>query len=165
MLLAGADVFLANRWLATGMTTYSPVGPYTLTPHEDTQTLNLERVSETIDALPLLDARLLSKTIAPHLALRGLYLALGDGSDTRLLRVEADISHLGRGSGAEIRFDDHRVSRDHAILVRHGRNLRLLDNRSANGTFVNGRRIVAAPVYAGDVIDLGPVRLRLVEVP
>lgn len=147
------------------MTTYSPVGPYTLTPLEDTQTLDVESASETTDALPLLDARLLARTIAPHLAPRGLYLALGDGPDTRLLRVDRDISHLGRGPGAEIRFDGHRVSRDHAILVRHGRSLRLLDNRSANGTFVNGRRIVATTIRPGDVIDLGPVRMQLVEVP
>jgi FHA domain len=146
------------------MTTYSPVGPYTLTPQDDTQTIDIESSSETIDALPLLDARLLARTIAPHLALRGLYLAFGDGPDTRLLRVESDITHLGRGTSADIRFDDHRVSRDHAILVRHGRHLRLLDNRSANGTFINGRRIVATPICAGDVIDLGPVRMRLVEV-
>lgn len=146
------------------MTTYSPVGPYTLTPQDDTQTLEVESSSETIDSLPLLDARLLTRTIAPHLALRGLYLALGDGADTRLLRLDGDITHLGRGPEAEVRFEDHRVSRDHAILVRHGRNLRLLDNRSANGTFLNGRRIVATAIHAGDVIDLGPLRLQLVEV-
>lgn len=124
----------------------------------------MESSDETFDALPLLDARLLTKTIAPHLALRGVYLALGDGVETRLLRLDAETTHLGRGSGAEIRFDDHRVSRDHAILVRHGRQLRLLDNRSANGTFVNGRRIVATNLVAGDVIDLGPMRMQLIEV-
>lgn len=157
-------MFLAIGWLATGMTTYSPVGPYTLTAQEDTQTLELESASETIDALPLLDARLLTRTIAPHLAPRGLYLALGDGGDTRLLHLDGDIIHLGRGSGPEIRFDDHRVSRDHAVLVRHGRNVRLLDNRSANGTFLNGRRIVATNLVDGDLIDVGPVRMQLIEV-
>jgi pSer/pThr/pTyr-binding forkhead associated (FHA) protein len=139
------------------MSTYSPVGPFTLTAQQ-------EHDEETLDALPLLDARLLSKTIAPGLALRGHYLALGDGTETRLLRLSCDITHIGRGPDAEIRFDDHRVSRDHAIVVRHGHHLRLLDNRSANGTFVNGRRITATPVHDGDVIDLGPVRIQLVEV-
>jgi FHA domain-containing protein len=142
------------------MTTYSPVGPFTLAD-EQTQTFTAE---ETLDALPLLDARLLSRTIASHLALRGQYLALWEGEDARLLRIEEEITHIGRGPDAEIRFDDHRVSRDHAILVRHGRHLRLLDNRSANGTFVNGRRISAITVSDGDVIDLGPVRMQYVEV-
>ena len=53
---------------------------------------------------------------------------------------------------------------DHAILVRHGRHFRILDNRSANGTFVNGRQIVATNLTPGDVIELGPVRFQFVEV-
>lgn len=144
------------------MTTTSPVGPFTLTD-EETHALAPD-VGETVDALPLLDARLVAKTVAPRRALRGLYLALGDGSQSRLLPLDGDIIHIGRGPEAAIRLDSHFVSRDHAILVRHGRNLRLLDNRSANGTFINGRRIVATPVLPGDVIDLGPVRVQLVEV-
>jgi pSer/pThr/pTyr-binding forkhead associated (FHA) protein len=144
------------------MTTYSPVGPFTLT-NELSHSPAPAEAEDTLDALPLLDVRLLSRTIAPQFALRGQYLALADGDDSRLLRLDEDIIHLGRGPGAEIRFDDHRVSRDHAILVRHGRNMRLLDNRSANGTFVNGRRITATNISADDVIDLGPVRMQLVE--
>jgi pSer/pThr/pTyr-binding forkhead associated (FHA) protein len=140
------------------MTTYSPVGPFTLTADDDS-------INQTLDALPLLDARLLAKTVAPQLAMRGHYLALRDGTETRLLQLEQDITHIGRGPDAEIRFDDHRVSRDHAIVVRHGRHLRLLDNRSANGTFVNGRRIVATNIADGDVIELGPVRIQVVEMP
>ena len=157
-------MFLANGWLACAMTTYSPVGPFTLTPEADAQTLGVELAEETVDALPLLDARLLTKTIAPELALRGRYLAIGDGSETRLLRLPSGVTHLGRGPEADIRFDDHRLSRDHAIFVHHNRYLRLLDNRSANGTFVNGRRIAATTIDSGDVIDLGPVRMQVIEV-
>jgi hypothetical protein len=146
------------------MTTYSPVGPFTVATDEDTHALAPSAAETSLDALHLLDARLLTKTIAPHLALRGDYLAFGDGTETRLLRLSGDITHIGRGPDAQIRLEDHRVSRDHAILVRHGRHLRLLDNRSANGTFVNGRRIVATNVSDGDVIDLGPVRMQLTQV-
>jgi pSer/pThr/pTyr-binding forkhead associated (FHA) protein len=146
------------------MTTYSPVGPFTLATDEDTDVLAPAATDETLDALPLLDTRLLPRTIAPELAVRGHYLALGDGSESRLLGLDRDVIHLGRGSAAEIRFDEYRVSRDHAILVRHGSHIRLLDNRSANGTFVNGRRIVATNLVPGDVIDLGPVRTQLIEV-
>ena len=75
-----------------------------------------------------------------------------------------DILHIGRGTDAQIRIEHHLVSRDHAILVHHGRYWRLLDNRSSNGTFVNGRRIAAMTLSDGDLIDLGPVRIQLVEV-
>lgn len=146
------------------MTTYSPVGPFTVAIGDDTHAPALSATENSLDALPLLDARLLTRTIAPQLALRGAYLALGDGTETRFLRLPQDITHIGRGPDAHIRFEDHRVSRDHAILIRHGRHLRLLDNRSANGTFVNGSRIAATNVSDGDVIDLGPVRMQLVEV-
>jgi hypothetical protein len=145
------------------MTTHTPAQPFTRSV-EATQVLAPQAAEETLDALPLLDARLLAKTIAPELAGRGHYLCLDDGDDTRLLRLEQDITHLGRGTSAEIRFDDHRVSFDHAILVRYGGRLRLLDNRSLNGTFINGRRITAANVSSGDVVELGPVRMHLVEV-
>jgi hypothetical protein len=144
------------------MTTYSPVGPFTLT--DDAAALEPPIADQTLDALTLLDARLLTKTVAPELAARGEYLALWSGDEARLLRLDHDITHIGRGPDAEIRFDDNLISRDHAILVRHGRRMRLLDNRSANGTFVNGRRISATNVSDGDVIDLGPLRVQLVEV-
>jgi hypothetical protein len=118
----------------------------------------------TLDALPLLDYHTRERTIAPELALRGSYLALRDGEETRLLRLPKDITHIGRGADADVRFDEHRVSRDHAILVRHGRYCRLLDNRSANGTFVNDRRIVATNIRSGDAISVGPLVLEYLEV-
>jgi hypothetical protein len=145
------------------MTTYSAAQPLG-TSDGATDVLASHAAEDTLDALPLLDARLLAKTIAPELALRGHYLAFADGSETRLLHVEEGIVHLGRGPSAEIRFDDHRVSRDHAILVHQAGHLRLLDNRSSNGTFVNGRRISATNVWNGDVIELGPVCMHLLEV-
>jgi pSer/pThr/pTyr-binding forkhead associated (FHA) protein len=145
------------------MTTHTPAKPLT-TSDGATEVLAPQAAEETLDALPLLDVRLLSKTIAPELALRGHYLAFGERSETRLLRVDPGIIHLGRGPSAAIRLDDHRVSRDHALLVNQCGHLRLLDNRSSNGTFVNGRRISASNVWSGDVIDLGPVRMHLVEV-
>ena len=40
----------------------------------------------------------------------------------------------------------------------------LLDDRSSNGTFVNGRRISQAELRDGDVILLGRVVLRYLEV-
>jgi hypothetical protein len=166
------------------MTSHSPAQPLTtpgqrLTTPEQPLTAPAQRLTacdqatgvlappatgETLDALPLLDARLLARTIAPELAGRGHYLAFCDDSETRLLRLDEEIIHLGRGGPAQIRFDDHHVSRDHAILVRHGDHLRLLDNRSSNGTFVNGRRISATNLSSGDAIDLGPVRMHLLEV-
>ncbi len=143
----------------------TPVGPFGLeTPAASTSPLGPVGAELELDALPLLDHRQRVQTIPPEHAIRGHYLALDDGDETRLLRVENDITHLGRAAAADVRLEDHRVSRDHAILVRHGRHLRILDNRSANGTFVNRRQIIATNLIPGDMIELGPVRLRFVEV-
>jgi pSer/pThr/pTyr-binding forkhead associated (FHA) protein len=53
---------------------------------------------------------------------------------------------------------------NHAILVRHGRHMRVLDNRSSNGTYVNGRRIIATSLEDGDVLRIGALAMRYVVV-
>jgi hypothetical protein len=138
---------------------YGPVAPPP-SPDRPTAALDAAPAAEFVDALPLLDHRERRRTVAPGLAPRGHYLALEDGSLTRLLRLEDNINHLGRGTEATIRLDEHRVSRSHAVLVRHGRYCRLLDNRSSNGTFVNGRQITATNLEDGDVIRVGPVAMQ-----
>jgi hypothetical protein len=136
-----------------------PYGPVAPPPAPDRPTGRLEPrdADAVLDALPLLDHSVRRRTRTPGLVPRGHYLALQDGSETRLLRLERNITHIGRGSDADIHLDEHRVSRAHAVLVRHGRHFRLLDNRSANGTFVNGRRIETANLQNGDEILVGPV--------
>ena len=104
------------------------------------------------------------RTLEPRLALRGAYLEFRDGDETRLLPLRQNITHIGRGSAADVRLDEHRISRDHAILIRHGRHSRLLDNRSSHGTFVNGRRIIATNITDGDLIEIGPALMRYVEI-
>jgi hypothetical protein len=41
----------------------------------------------------------------------------------------------------------------------------VLDNRSMNGTFAGGHRIVATNLRDGDVIRVGPLAMTYVEVP
>lgn len=117
-----------------------------------------------VDSLPLLDHRARSRTISRQLAPFGHYLALQDGDDLRLMPLESKITHIGRGIAADLRFEDPRVSRNHAIIVLHGRFARLLDNRSVNGTYLNGRSVVATNLRDGDVIRLGPVAMQYVEI-
>jgi pSer/pThr/pTyr-binding forkhead associated (FHA) protein len=117
-----------------------------------------------VDSLPLLDHRSRSRAISPRLAARGRYLALQDGKETLLIRLETNITHLGRGLTSDLRFEHQHVSRTHALVVRHGRVVRVLDNRSTAGTFVNGRRVVATNIQNGDVIRVGPIVLQYVEI-
>ena len=112
-----------------------------------------------VPAIEAIDHRTRLRVIHRPLARRGPHLAL-DLEDDQLLPLRDRISHVGRGTLAQIRVDDQRVSRDHAILVVHGEDVRLLDNRSSTGTFVNGRVISATTLADGDVIQLGPIELR-----
>jgi hypothetical protein len=132
------------------------------TPELDAPTLQLEPTAEIIeDPFALLDHRAQQRAVRRGLAPAGQYLAFGD----ELIRLDSRISHLGRGGACDIRFEHRQVSRDHAIIARHGRHVRVLDNRSHNGTFVNGRRIVATEIRDGDVIRLGPLAMQYLEVP
>src|SRR3954471_8936023 len=96
-----------------------------------------EAPTARLDALPRLSPRSRESTIASGRPEPGRYLQVEDGSEQRLLRVGPGITHVGRGWGAEIRLDDQAVSRRHAILVNRSDELRILDDRSANGTYVN----------------------------
>jgi pSer/pThr/pTyr-binding forkhead associated (FHA) protein len=69
------------------------------------------------------------------------------------------VTHVGRGLGAGVRLDDHTVSARHAIIVARPGSLRILDDRSTNGTIVNGRRVDEAELRDGDVVVLGRVVL------
>ena len=142
---------------------FGPVAPAP-PPERPTGILEPHQTDTVLDALPLLDYSMRRRTRYPGLAPRGQYLALQDGSETRLLRLEDKVTHIGRGTDADIRLDEHRVSRAHAVLVRHGRHFRLLDNRSSNGTFVNGRQVTATNIDNGDVILVGPVAMQYLVV-
>jgi pSer/pThr/pTyr-binding forkhead associated (FHA) protein len=94
----------------------------------------------------------------------GRYLAIEDGGEVVLLAVEAGTTRIGRGLACEVRLDDATVSRRHALLVARDDGVDLLDDRSSNGTHVNGARVAEARLRHGDAIDLGDVRLRFLDV-
>ena len=95
----------------------------------------------------------------------GRYLAIEDGELTRLVALHQPVTHLGRGFSAHLRLEDQSVSRRHAVIVDAEDGVRILDDRSANGTFVNDRRVTDAALHDRDVIRLGRVVLVYRDVP
>jgi pSer/pThr/pTyr-binding forkhead associated (FHA) protein len=65
---------------------------------------------------------------------------------------------------ADVRIEDANVSRRHAIIALRGEGARVLDDRSSNGTFVNGRTVTVAHLSDGDVLRFGGVVFRYVEI-
>ncbi len=89
----------------------------------------------------------------------GRWLVVEQGGEERTFALTRPITHLGRGFGATLQLEDLGVSRRHAIVVQRRGGVRILDDRSANGTWVNGRRVHEAELRDGDVIALGRVVL------
>ncbi|MGB4711072.1 MAG: ATP-binding protein [Fuerstiella sp.] len=66
---------------------------------------------------------------------------------------------IGRSVGSQIRVDDTEVSRKHVRVDHDGTGFRLTDLDSANGAYLNGKRITETPLQNGDSIRLGMTSL------
>jgi pSer/pThr/pTyr-binding forkhead associated (FHA) protein len=124
-----------------------------------------DRATVVLDALPRLSFRDRHHTVPAIDPEPGCYLVLEDGAQCVLLPLNDGATHVGRGFSADVVLDDQSVSRRHAILSLRAGVVRLLDDRSANGTYLNGRRITTAYLRDGDVLRLGRVVLTFRDVP
>jgi pSer/pThr/pTyr-binding forkhead associated (FHA) protein len=121
-------------------------------------------VTERFDPIACLDERARHHAAAVQPSQPGRYLEIEGPEQTLLIPLGDQAMHIGRGLAADLRLDDSSVSRRHAILAPHPAGARILDDRSANGTLVNGRRVQQAELQPGDVIVLGRVVLRYIAV-
>jgi DNA-directed RNA polymerase subunit RPC12/RpoP len=90
----------------------------------------------------------------------GQYLAFEDGAGMRAVALTREWTRIGRSLAADIRFDDPTVSRRHALVVRQADGVRVLDDRSLNGVFVNNERVEWRALADGDEIVVGRYRLQ-----
>lgn len=92
----------------------------------------------------------------------GHYLAYRDDNQISVMPLTRECTRIGRSLTADIRFDDPTVSRRHAIIVRQ-RGVRILDDRSLNGVFVNGNPVEWAQLADGDELIIGRYRLYFID--
>jgi pSer/pThr/pTyr-binding forkhead associated (FHA) protein len=90
----------------------------------------------------------------------GEYLAYEDAGRLRVVALDKEWTRVGRSLAADVRFDDPTVSRRHALIVRQPDGVRVLDDRSLNGVFVNGERVEWRALADGDEIVVGRYRLQ-----
>jgi predicted RNA-binding Zn-ribbon protein involved in translation (DUF1610 family) len=95
----------------------------------------------------------------------GEYLAFEESGTLRTVALTREWTRIGRSLAADVRFDDPTVSRRHALIVRQADGVRLLDDRSLNGVFVNGARVDGKALRDGDEIVVGRYRLLFIDVP
>ena len=105
---------------------------------------------EAIDALPTGAALLLVRS--------------GPTAGARYL-LDTDVTTVGRHPEADIFFDDVTVSRRHAEITRTGSSFELVDQRSLNGTYVNGERVDRATLRNGSEVRIGKFRLNFFVSP
>jgi hypothetical protein len=96
----------------------------------------------------------------------GEYIAYEDTSngEPHIVALTREWTRVGRSLAADVRFDDPTVSRRHALIVRQPDGVRVLDDRSLNGVFVNGERIEWRALQDGDEIVVGRYRLCFLSV-
>src|SRR5271167_2998294 len=95
----------------------------------------------------------------------GQYLCYSEGGELRTVALTREWTRIGRSLAADVRFDDPTVSRRHALIVRQPDGVRVLDDRSLNGVFVNGARVDGQTLKDGDEIIVGRYRLAFMSVP
>ena len=129
-----------------------------------TQPPRLDGTTERFDPIACLDERVRHRATPSAPTAPGRYIEVQGRAETLHIPLGREVIHIGRGLAADLHIDDNSVSRRHAILVPRPAGARILDDRSSNGTFVNGRRTQQADLRSGDVIVIGRVVLRYLEV-
>src|SRR5215467_12154631 len=76
-------------------------------------------------------------------------------------RLPTRVLRIGRAPDNDVVISDLSVSRYHAELRRVGDSYQIADLDSHNGTFVNGQRVMTAPLTEGDILGIGPSTFRL----
>ena len=72
-----------------------------------------------------------------------------------VVALSREWTRIGRSMAADLRFDDATVSRRHALVVNQAEGVRVLDDRSLNGVYVNGQRVEWSPLADGDEVAIG----------
>jgi DNA-directed RNA polymerase subunit RPC12/RpoP len=94
----------------------------------------------------------------------GQYLVFEQDGEVHAEPLQREWTRIGRSLVADVRFDDPTVSRRHALIVRQADGVRVLDDRSLNGVFVNGERVEWRTLREGDEILVGRYRLHFMDV-
>ena len=100
-----------------------------------------------------------------HLPRPGRYLTRrAEEGEILVFPIDRGWTRIGRSIAADVRLDDPSVSRRHALIVsEQPDSLRVLDDRSLNGVFLNGELVEWARLEDGDELTIGRYRLFALE--
>jgi DNA-binding SARP family transcriptional activator len=121
----------------------------------ESRILNQDRALDLVVSRP--DLRNQSPSTQVRSSVLGPEAILEFGDTTVVL--DKPVLTIGRLFDRDLVIDDGGVSRVHAEVRHLGRSFRLVDLASANGTVVNGERVIEHPLADGDVIRFGSVEM------
>ena len=75
--------------------------------------------------------------------------------------LEGSLVVLGRDPGCDLVISDPKCSRRHAVIEAVGSGLTIRDTGSANGVFVNGKRVERSSLEPDDLVRVGEVILKV----
>jgi pSer/pThr/pTyr-binding forkhead associated (FHA) protein/predicted RNA-binding Zn-ribbon protein involved in translation (DUF1610 family) len=121
--------------------------------------------TSVVEMAPDIDDQSWLEELRDSLAEPGQYLCYRSDGNVVAFALQREWTRIGRSLAADIRFDDPTVSRRHALIVRQPDGLRVLDDRSLNGVFVNGERVEWSTLTDGDEVVIGRHHLHFIDVP
>jgi len=83
------------------------------------------------------------------------------GGTTHEVDLPGHLCVVGRDPGCDIVLNDSKCSRRHAVIEETPQGVVVRDSGSANGIYVNGKRVESSPLRPGDTLRMGEVKLRL----
>jgi len=84
---------------------------------------------------------------------------INEGGGETSVPLTKDTYTVGRHRNNDIVISDPKVSSFHARLDRSPEGFIVVDLKSRNGSFINGRRVETGPLRSGDEVRMGPARL------
>jgi Inner membrane component of T3SS, cytoplasmic domain len=83
------------------------------------------------------------------------------GGTTHEVELPGHLCVVGRDPGCDIVLNDAKCSRRHAVIEETPEGVMVRDSGSANGIYVNGKKVENSPLRPGDTLRMGEVKLRL----
>ena len=77
------------------------------------------------------------------------------------VELKVSVAVVGRDPSCDLVISDERCSRRHAVLEDTPTGLQVRDAGSANGIFVNGKKVERSPLVKGDLLRMGEVILKV----
>jgi pSer/pThr/pTyr-binding forkhead associated (FHA) protein len=85
-----------------------------------------------------------------------------DGKELARRKLDGPVLKIGRIPSTHFVLDHASVSRVHALVEVTDDVAQIIDLGSVSGTKVNGKRVNKAEIAAGDVLELGDVRVDVI---